>query len=91
MSNEELKNSITAILPTSTFDETGEFLTAVISSEELLPLMKELRTKSELDFDYLFCNCNRFVFQIFGWYASCLRLLSAICYRQKCQYISYQE
>jgi NADH:ubiquinone oxidoreductase subunit C len=55
MSNEELKNSITAILPSSTFDETGEFLTAVISSEELLPLMNELRTKSELDFDYLFC------------------------------------
>lgn len=55
MSTEELKNSITAILPSSTFDETGEFLTAVIPSEDLLPLMNTLRTKSEFDFDYLFC------------------------------------
>jgi NADH:ubiquinone oxidoreductase subunit C len=55
MSTEELKNSITAILPSSAFDETGEFLNVVISSEELLPLMKTLRTKSEFDFDYLFC------------------------------------
>ncbi len=55
MSNEELKNNITAILPSSTYDETGEFLNVVISSEELLPLMKTLRTKNEFDFDYLFC------------------------------------
>ncbi|MEO8149215.1 MAG: NADH-quinone oxidoreductase subunit C [Bacteroidia bacterium] len=55
MTNEELKNSITAILSSSTFDESGEFLTAVISSEQLLPFMKDLRTKSEFDFDYLFC------------------------------------
>lgn len=55
MSTEELKNSITAILPSSTFDETGEFLTAVIPSEDLLPLMNTLRTKSEFDFDFLFC------------------------------------
>lgn len=55
MTSEELKNNITEILPTSTFDETGEFLNVVISSDELLPLMKTLRTKSEFDFDYLFC------------------------------------
>ena len=55
MSTEDLKNSITAILPSSTFDETGEFLNVVITSEELLPLMNTLRTKSEFDFDYLFC------------------------------------
>ncbi|MEI6594252.1 MAG: NADH-quinone oxidoreductase subunit C [Bacteroidota bacterium] len=55
MSTEDLKNSITAILPSSTFDETGEFLNVVITSEELLPLMNTLRTKSEFDFDFLFC------------------------------------
>ena len=55
MSNEEFKNSISAILPSSTYDETGEFLTVIIASDDLLPLMKDLRTKSELDFDYLFC------------------------------------
>ena len=55
MSNEELKNSITSILPSSTFDETGEFINVIISSDDLLPLMNTLRSKSELDFDYLFC------------------------------------
>ena len=55
MTNEELKNNITQLLPAVIFDESGEFLTAIIPSEALLPLMKELRSKKELDFDYLFC------------------------------------
>lgn len=55
MTHEELKNSLTTILPSSTFYETGEFLTVMVPSENLLPFMTELRTKSELDFDYLFC------------------------------------
>lgn len=55
MTNEELKNNITEVLPTATFDESGEFLTAIIASEDLLPFMKTLRLKSELYFDYLFC------------------------------------
>ena len=40
MNNEELKNSITQILPSATFDESGEFMSVFISSEELLPFMK---------------------------------------------------
>ena len=55
MTNEELKNNITQLLPAVIFDESGEFLTAIIPSEALLPLMKELRSKKKLDFDYLFC------------------------------------
>ncbi len=55
MTNEELKNSITSLLPTSTFDETGEFLTVIIPHEDLLPFMTELRENTELNFDYLFC------------------------------------
>jgi len=55
MTNEELKQTITLLLPSSTYDETGEFLNVIIPSEELLPLMKELRSKKELYFDYLFC------------------------------------
>lgn len=55
MSNEELKISISAILPSATYDETGEFLNVIIASEELLPLMNEIRSKIELDFNYLFC------------------------------------
>ena len=56
MNNEELKNSITQILPSATFDESGEFMSVFISSEELLPFMKELRNRDELFFDYLFCE-----------------------------------
>lgn len=55
MSNEELKSSISTILPSATYDETGEFLNVIIASQDLIPLMHSLRTKSELDFNYLFC------------------------------------
>ena len=55
MTNEELKLAITLLLPSASYDETGEFLNVIISSEELLPLIKELRYKDELLFDYLFC------------------------------------
>lgn len=55
MSNEELKQSISAILPTATYDETGEFLNVLINAPELKPLMKSLRYNKEFHFDYLFC------------------------------------
>ena len=55
MTNEELKSSLSALLPSATYDESGEFLNVNIASEELLPLMKALRSNTELDFDYLFC------------------------------------
>ena len=55
MNREELKSSVTLLVPSAIFDETGEFLSATISPADLLPLMKELRTKSEFEFDHLFC------------------------------------
>ena len=55
MTNEELKQVMTDLLPASTFDETGEFLNVIIPSEELLPVMKVLRNREDLFFDYLFC------------------------------------
>ncbi len=55
MTNEELKYNITELLPAAFYDEASEFLTVIIPSEALLPLMKELRSKKEFDFDYLFC------------------------------------
>jgi len=55
MTKEELKESIIAYLPSATIDETGEFLNCIVTPAEFLPLMKDLRTKSEYDFDYLFC------------------------------------
>ena len=55
MTNEELKYKVSSILPEATFNEEGEFLEANIASEELMILMNELRTNSDLNFDYLFC------------------------------------
>ena len=55
MTTEELKQVMTDLLPASTFDETGEFLNVIIPSEELLPVMKTLRNRENLFFDYLFC------------------------------------
>lgn len=55
MTNEELKYNISELIPSATYDESGEFLTVYISSDELLPLMEIIRSKKELDFDYLFC------------------------------------
>src|SRR4051812_36582748 len=55
MTNEELKQEITALIPAAAFDESGEFLNVLIESGDLLPLIKGLRAKPELHFDYLFC------------------------------------
>ncbi len=55
MTREELKASLSQLLPSCTYEEAGEFLNVHISSQELLPFMQELRSKSELFFDYLFC------------------------------------
>ena len=55
MTNEELKNEISTLFPSVSFDETGEFLTILISSDELLPILKDLKNKQDFLFDYLFC------------------------------------
>ena len=55
MTKEELKAAVTTSIPSATFDETGEFLNAIISPADFLPLMKEFRTKPEFNFDFLFC------------------------------------
>lgn len=55
MNKEELKGAISESSPTVTYDETGEFLTVLITPDELLPMMNTLRSKKEFDFDYLFC------------------------------------
>ena len=55
MNKEELKTSITAILPEATFDETGEFLNVIVPAESSLPFMTSLRKNAEFDMDYLFC------------------------------------
>ena len=55
MTNEEIKQSVSALFPGVTYDETGEFLTILISSAELRPVMKALRFNKEYNFDFLFC------------------------------------
>lgn len=55
MNKEELKTSITAILPEAIFDETGEFLNVIVPAENLLPFMTSLRNNAEFNMDYLFC------------------------------------
>ncbi|MCD6011908.1 MAG: dehydrogenase (ubiquinone) 30 kDa subunit [Flavipsychrobacter sp.] len=55
MTNEEIKSAVTALFPTVTFDETGEFLNILIDSKDLRPLIKALRYNNEFDCDFLFC------------------------------------
>jgi NADH:ubiquinone oxidoreductase subunit C len=52
MTNEAIKESVLGILPSATFDESGEFLTVQTDAEQLQPLAKLLRTN---EYDYLFC------------------------------------
>lgn len=55
MTNEELKNKITAIVPSSTYEETGEWLNATLDPSDWLILAVQLNKDLELKFDYLFC------------------------------------
>ena len=55
MTNEELKQTLSALFPAITYDETGEFLNAFISLAEFRALMKTLRHNKDLEFNYLFC------------------------------------
>lgn len=52
--NEEIKQYITQLLPTATFDETGEWLNVVIAANEWRMVASALRNSS-FNFNYLFC------------------------------------
>ena len=54
MTNEEIKEYITAHTPEATFDETGEWLNVIIESNHLKPLSAVLLGQP-LRMDYLFC------------------------------------
>ena len=56
MTKEELKIKLTELFPTAAFDETGEWLTVNIAPIDLLSVAEILRNKTELSFDYLFCQ-----------------------------------
>lgn len=55
MGNEELKQKITELLPTATFEETGEWLNIIISPEQWLNFANLLRNDDSCFFDHLFC------------------------------------
>ena len=55
MGNEDLKTRITELLPAATFDETGEWLTIIINSEEWFSFATQLRNQTHFFFDHLFC------------------------------------
>lgn len=55
MLNDALKNKITGLLPTATFEEGGEWLNITIEPKDWLPFAQQLRNDSDLYFDYLFC------------------------------------
>ena len=55
MGNEELKTTITGLLPSATFDEGGEWLNINVEPKDWLPFAQQLRNNDSLIFDYLFC------------------------------------
>ena len=54
MTNEEIKEFITSLLPATTYDETGEWLNVQIEANQWRQLAKQLRI-APYNFNYLFC------------------------------------
>lgn len=55
MTNEELKISITELIPSASFEEGSEWTTVSIGPEEWGRIARQLRSALQLHFDYLFC------------------------------------
>lgn len=55
MINEALKEKITELLPTATFEEGGEWLTINVAPDDWHSLATKLRQDALLFFDFLFC------------------------------------
>lgn len=55
MINEALKEKITELLPTATFEEGGEWLTINVAPDDWHSLATQLRQDALLFFDFLFC------------------------------------
>ena len=56
MTKEDLKIKLAELIPSATFDESGEWLNVMITPVDLLTSVEILRNKPELNFDYLFCQ-----------------------------------
>lgn len=55
MNKEELKIILSGISPAATFDETGDWLNVSVDAADWIGLARELRSLTDLSFDYLFC------------------------------------
>ncbi len=55
MTNEELKEKITELLPQASFDEAGQWLTINVEPTDWRPLAEQLRQDESLFFDFVFC------------------------------------
>ncbi len=55
MTNEELKATITELLPQASFDETGQWLTINVEPADWRTLAEQLRQDKSLLFDFVFC------------------------------------
>ena len=55
MTNEELKSSTTTLLPSAILEEGGEWVNVFVEPVDFRKFAEQLRSKTELDFDYLFC------------------------------------
>jgi len=55
MTNELIKSQVLNLLPSSTFDETGEWLNILIEPQQWKAFAHQLRMGNGFNFDYLFC------------------------------------
>jgi NADH:ubiquinone oxidoreductase subunit C len=55
VNSEQLKSNLTAGIPSLSFEEGNEWLTAITDPAGWKPLAHHLRSTPGLDFDYLFC------------------------------------
>lgn len=55
MGNEDLKTRITELVPSATFDESGEWLNITIAPQDWLLFATQLRNDVSLFFNHLFC------------------------------------
>ncbi|MEP6594333.1 MAG: NADH-quinone oxidoreductase subunit C [Ginsengibacter sp.] len=55
MTNELIKSRVLDLLPSATFDETGEWLNILIEPQQWKVFAHQLRLGNGFNFDYLFC------------------------------------
>lgn len=56
MTKEELKITLTGLLPAATFEESGQWLNVKVTSSEWFNSAGLLRNQNTLQFDFLFCE-----------------------------------